>query len=300
MKALDEFLAIARSYTMELGKLSTAEEFLSFKWNASAYAREVILQVLNRGVTTFRWMPESLSPGASTGPVSVEEEDRAALFLLNLWLGVFLLEVVGIGDALAQVANAAFDLGLSAREATLPNVHARLEDVLGRELNLRTRRTGLERWFKDTGFARLRDLRNQATHRHLVRLKEELSWREETPPPKPGKWRGEFLLDCGDGQTVPVFTFVPEQDESARALLRNSLTDLGGSLWLLFRQRGGAEAARKRREWWEKGSGPCGHEVVEPGQDEEGELPDCFFCCACGERVKEIRGRKSPNGSTYF
>lgn len=105
--------------------MDRAAEFLLFKLRAAAYAREEIIRTIQAGVTTMRYMPESLGASSNVGPIRVETEDRHALDLLHLWLDAYLLEIVGLPDALAQLADASFDCGLGiedqARPAGLPN-----------------------------------------------------------------------------------------------------------------------------------------------------------------------------------
>ena len=53
---------------------------------------EQILQIVNKGVSTFEWVPETLLPGSRSGPISREIQSSAALFFLNLSLDAFLAE----------------------------------------------------------------------------------------------------------------------------------------------------------------------------------------------------------------
>ena len=310
MQALTDFAQLARGLSLDPEALQEAEEFLRFKLNAASLLREEIIRTVQGGVTTFEWVPQSLEPGSRVGPVSQERQDLGQLQRLRLWLDSFLFELVGVGDALAQLVNAAFDLDLSPNQAKLLSaVDAKVRGILRDELMIKGLPegpdTGLGKWVDpnkhDAGWLKaLRELRNQASHRHLVRLAEEKVWERTRPQPGPGKWTSDFRVDLGSGQSEPLINFVVEQEEKVRGLLRETLFRLKSILSLALEHRGGPQAAARRREWWSKGNGPCDHQTVEPAQDEDGPRFDCYFCSACGERVTDIAGRLSPDGSRHL
>lgn len=307
MQALTDFVQPAREFSRDPEALQGAEEFLRFKLNAAGLLREEIIRTVQGGVTTFEWIPQSLEPGSRVGLISQERQDLGQLHRLRLWLDLFLFELVGVGDALAQLVNAAFDLDLSPNQVKLSSVDPKVRRILRDELTIEGLPegpdTGLGKWVDpskhDAGWLKaLRELRNQASHRHLVRLAEEKVW--ETTQPGPGKWTSDFGVDLGSGQSAQLINFVVEQEEKVRELLRETLFRLKSILSLALEHRGGPQAAARRREWWANGNGPCDHQTVEPAQDEDGPLFDCYFCSACGERVTHIAGKLAPDGSRYL
>jgi hypothetical protein len=144
----------------------------------------------------------------------------------------------------------------------------------------------------------MRELRNQATHRHLVRLAEQKAWEKQQPPPGPGKWTSDFVVDIRVGDSKPLIPFIALNYDEVLKLLGGSLNLLRAILELMLPYRGGLEAAARRRAWWINGGGECNHEGVEPSEhldrepDERGFPCTICFCSACGERVEDIKGRR--------
>lgn len=305
--ALRRLLDYARIYSRDPDAAQRAAEFLLFKLWAAAYAREDIIRTIQGGVTSMRYMPESLEPGSHIGPISVETEDRQALDRLHLFLDAYLLELVGVADALAQLANATFDLGLPIDDPRLlQKVDSKLRDgltALGieRPTGLEGWRTRATPWLDD-----LWELRNQTTHRHLVRLVEQKAWEQQRPTPGPGKWTSDFVVDIRPGDSRPLIDFVALSYDDVLKLLRSSLELLRSVLKLVQYYRGGPKAAARRQAWHSTGGGACSHAVVEPSDsldrepDEHGVPRSIYFCSTCGERVDDFKGRGSPDGGVWF
>lgn len=313
MQALTDFMAVARQITRDLTALEQAAQFLDFKLRATDYIREQILQIVNKGVTTFEWVPETLVPGTRTGPMSRETESRVALFLLNLNLDAFLAEVVSVGDAILQIANAAFDLGFSPKKVAVKQIHQRITDMFEKELDVQ-RGTGLEAWGAvtlDPLIAETKDLRNEATHRNLVKLEEKKAWKTAPPPPGPGRWRGEFAVTVSGTKEVPLDRLVAESTDKVRERARVALHTLRDTLDVLMWQRGGPKAAALRRAWHAAPpTTPCPHGTVQHLEERVDSAvhsgtrdwppKEIYYCLACGERVYDIHNRKGPDGSIHW
>lgn len=142
---------------------------------------------------------ESLQPGFRVGPISVETQDLAAPDHLHLWVDIYLLELGGVADALAQLVNFAFELGLAADDKGMQN---NVWPMLGARMQRRgiAGPTGLEAWgpTRPTWLDDLQELRNQATHRNLIRLAEVKPWEQTPRTPGPGKWTSDFVVDVRD------------------------------------------------------------------------------------------------------
>jgi hypothetical protein len=293
--------------------LEQAAQFLDFKLRATEHLREQILQIVNKGVTTFEWVPETLVPGTRTGPMSRETKSRVALFLLNVNLDAFLAEAVSVGDGILQIANVAFDLGFSPKSVAVKPIHQRVTEMFEKELGV-LRGTGLEAWGAvnlDPILNETKELRNEATHRNLVKLEEKRAWKTAPPPPGPGKWRGDFAVVVSAAKHVPLDKFVAESTEKVRERARVALHTLQGTLDVLMWQRGGPNAAALRRAWRAAGHRrPCPHGTIEHVEERAdsavhrgGRLSppkEIYYCVACGNRVRNIRNRKSPDGSTHL
>jgi hypothetical protein len=126
-----------------------------------------------------------------------------------------------------SVANIAFDLGLPVTDSGMLNnadtkLAARLLRVGG------SLPTGLEEWNskKTAWLDDLREVRNQATHRHLVHLVEIKSWDQQPPPPGPGKWTSDVVIDVRPGDSRPLIDFVATNYDTVLGLLKSSLDRL--------------------------------------------------------------------------
>jgi hypothetical protein len=207
--------------------LNRAAEFLLFKLWAAAHAREEIIRIIQSGVTSFGYHPESLQPGFRVGPISVETQNLAAPDHLHLWVDIYLFELGGMADALAQLVNVAFELGLSADDKSIQNnVGARLAVVMQHRIIAGP--TGLESWgtARPPWLADLQELRNQATHRHLIRLAEVKPWEQAPPAPGLCKWTSDFVVDVRAGDSRPLISFIATTYDEVMNLLRATLERL--------------------------------------------------------------------------
>jgi hypothetical protein len=313
VQALNDFLAVARRVTCDLTALEQAAQFLDFKLRATEHLREQILQLVNKGVTTFEWVRETSAPGTRTGPMSRETESRVALFLLNLNLDAFLVETVSVRDGILQITNAAFDLGFPLDKVAVKPIHQRVTEMFEKELGV-LRATGLEAWGAvklDPVISETKDLRNEATHRNLVKLEETKAWKTAPPPPGPGKWRGEFAVVVSATKQVPLDRLVAQSSQKARELARVALQTLQGTLDVLMWQRGGPQAAALRRAWRAVGhKRRCPHGTVEHLEERVDSAvyggrgarspKEIYYCVECGERVRNVHKRKSPDESIHW
>ena len=106
-----------------------------------------------------------------------------------MWFDLLVFELVSIGDALAQAANVIFEFNESPKKLQLTQIiHERIRSELGAKCNFapsESEATGLDEWVEEASWLQdVRELRNQATHRHLVKLLESKPWNEKptTPP----------------------------------------------------------------------------------------------------------------------
>ncbi len=94
--------------------------------------------------------------------------DRAARFALFVLVDSFLFEVGSVRDAVAQLANAVFESGVATNYMQLGR------KVLQRLKTGSAGKAGLEAWFEEPDhpawLRQLLRLRNDTTHRHVVRL----------------------------------------------------------------------------------------------------------------------------------
>lgn len=120
-------------------------------------------------------------------------------------------------------------------------------------------------------------------------------------------WAVEFGVSSAQrGPLKGVIEFVAFTYENMLHLLKDSTRVLHAVLRLLEANQGGPIAAARPQQWHAKGGGSCSHEVVEDSDrlrgepDKYGFIPNIYFCSACGERVDDVTGRRSPDGGTYL
>ena len=247
-KGRDRFFELADIYAHDLVALQDAKEFLQHKIYAAEYAREQVLMVLNRGVTTYDHMRDPKT-GGPTG-ISRITEDLKELVLLRIWLDLYLFELVGVEDALYQAVNVAFNFGESPTDTHLDReIHDRVHQELQSTLNMPAPGrddTGLQAWLQPAqyGHAWLKDLRgirNQATHRHLVKMRERKPWEEKpvTAPLEPAKFRSEFYVDLEDGREEQLDFFVGLNVDRVKTLVNESCDRLAVILSMLIEHHGG-------------------------------------------------------------
>ena len=304
------FFERAKLYSTDPDVVGQAKEFLRFKLEAAARAREEILGVLNRGVTTYQAARDPKT-GELLG-LTKETQSFVELFHLRLWLDLLLFELIGVEDALLQAANVGFNLGAPQGDTRLyETVSAALRQELERgEMPTTVREiTGLDAWRDPscpgaTRLGDLRELRKQATHRHLVKMREAKPWSGGAlpAPVEPAKLRSEFYVDLGNGREEALDRFVGLTVDHVAQLVTASCSRLADLLWMLTDYHGGPLAAARRRAW-RRSAAPgtaCPHGTVEPRLDWDGVELDPYFCSQCGIRVEDPAGKQSPEGFTFF
>ena len=228
---------VARTYCRDLANVAAAQEFLQFKMNAAEHARERILMVINRGVTTYANAIDPAS-GRRTN-VTKESHDPFAVMELRMWFDLLLFELAGIEDALVQAANVVFEFNESPENMGLrKTVHQRMANELETKYGLASPQsevTGLHYWLTPEPWLQdMRELRNQATHRQLIKLREAKAWNEKpTTPPAGGYLRSECYVDLGDGREEPIGTWVALTVDKIKDLLNVSAKRLAVVLTLL-------------------------------------------------------------------
>jgi hypothetical protein len=156
-----------------------------------------------------------------------------------MWFDLLVFELVSIGDALAQAANVIFEFNESPKKLQLTQIiHERIRSELGAKCNFapsESEATGLDEWVEEASWLQdVRELRNQATHRHLVKLLESKPWNEKpTTPPVGGYLRSECDVDLGDGREDPIGEWVALTVDKVQELLKRSAKRLAEVLTLL-------------------------------------------------------------------
>jgi len=228
---------VARTYCRDLAGVDAAQDFLQFKMSAAEHAREQILMVVNRGVTTFAAVIDPAT-GRPTN-VTKESHDPFGVMELRMWFDLLLFELASIEDTLVQAANVVFEFNESPENMSLrKTVHQRIASELETKYGLappQSEVTGLHYWLTPEPWLRdMRELRNQATHRQLVKLLESKAWDKElTTPPAGGYLRSECYVDLGDGREEPIGAWVALTVDQVKDLLNVSAKRLAVVLTLL-------------------------------------------------------------------
>lgn len=294
----------AKTYCRDLPSVDAARDFLQFKLSVAEHARERILMVINRGTTTFELVTDPATGRPSN--VTKETHDAFAVMELRMWFDLLLFELVSIEDALAQAANVLFEFGESTKNMQLTQtVHERIRSELETKYQLtppQSEATGLHDWVNPAAWLRdVRDLRNRATHRQLVKLRESKPWDEKsTTPPFRGYLRSECFVDLGDGGEALIAEWVPLTVDKFKELVNRSAKRLAEVLTLLLHFHGSERAAEKRRTWWRQHkAAQCAHQGAEAADILGPDRRTIYFCSDCGERMSDVRGKKTPDGGTY-
>ena len=302
--ALDRFFGYAKIYTTDAAGLSRAEEFLKFKLQAATHAHTGLLEILTRGVTTFQRVKDP----ATGHPLALTRETRdlVELFRLRVALDLLLFELIGVDDALLQAANVAFNCGYAVNDAKLraKTLQLALTAMLGGVGAGGS--TGFEAWADPAAHGAawlpaLRELRRQATHRHLVNTREAKPWAGQAlaAPLEPAQLTSHFYVDLGDNHEEALGDFARRCAQGIRDLVDASCRQFSNLLRLLIPFHGGPIAAARRRTW-ASAAALCAHQVVEPRLDADGVELHPYFCSHCGVRIQGASHLQSSDGSTYL
>ena len=227
----------ARTFCHSLTRVNAARDFLNFKLAVLTHAREKILGAVNKGVTTLKVIADPVT-GFPTEETK-ESHDAFAVMELRMWFDLLVFEMVSIGDALAQAANVIFEFNESPKKMLLTQlIHERIRNELRAKFTFaqsESEATGLDEWVEAASWLQdVRELRNQATHRHLVKLLESKPWSEKpTTPPVRGYLRSEYYVDLGDGREEPIGDWVALTVDRVHELLNRSAKRLADVLTLL-------------------------------------------------------------------
>ena len=227
----------AQTHCRDLASVNAARDFLQFKLDVAEHARERILMVVNQGVTTLTAVTDPVT-GRPTDETK-ESHNAIAVMELRMCFDLLLFELVSIENALVQAANVVFGFGESPENTRLLQaVHRRIRDELGAKYNVvppQSEDTGLQDWLNPEPWLQdVRELRNQATHRHLVKLLESKPWNEKpTTPPFRGYLRSECYVDLGDGREEPMGEWVALTVDKVKELVNRSAARLADVLTML-------------------------------------------------------------------
>jgi len=201
--AIDALIAARSDAAQSVGD---AKEFLEFKVYATLHIGDQIREQLPAAAS-------ALSREGDSFNVTFDHGARFALFLL---VDSFLFEAGSIRDAVAQLANAAFAIGVATDDT-------RLADKVRHYLKPDgTKETDLEAWFEDTAqpdwLRQLLRLRNATTHRHVVRLPVQFRWKDYG-----ASWMSSIHVEAGEGKYEPLLEFIDRTEKELCALLVKSL-----------------------------------------------------------------------------
>jgi hypothetical protein len=135
----------------------------------------------------------------------------------NTYFDLFLVEIVAVREALAQIANAVFALGQNPNEVSVNSAHAGIQSARN------TEDTGLYEWIvlkstTNNWWWRLADYRNQIAHRRFLAFAQIVrSIEVGGDNPTRGRVPVELLIAADGGQELPLLTYV---DESHSQVLR--------------------------------------------------------------------------------
>lgn len=223
--ARERFKAKALKKARDQRAVIDAINFLAFKIRAVNFAHRQ-LAALNDSAGSAHIEQE-----AAVGPRQLNRvqitgltfNERAA-FLAHVMLDLYLFEIVSIRDAVLQLVNVLFPLGIDPRE-----VKPRITLQTLKERIASGRHTGLEEALstKHPWFEWLRDLRNRATHRHLLEIKTVMpSVSVGGDEPTRGTTALSFWIRNEDGVDMPLIAFMDRVEERMDALLDSTCDDL--------------------------------------------------------------------------
>src|SRR5262249_1046379 len=151
-----------------------ASEFVQFKLFGTVHVGDQIRDALNTPAATLM-----ATPGHGTRVIL----DKSARFALYILVDGFLFEGASVREALLQLVNAIFGLGIAVdHPRMMQQIRARLAVTDSSD-------TGLEEWIEPLRqpdwLARLITLRNTTTHRYPLRLPARVTMHLGNPAPEP-------------------------------------------------------------------------------------------------------------------
>lgn len=221
--ALDEFLQVAETQPAAQGELDSARQFVEYKAYATLHLGAQIRELLATGTAVVEVID---SPERRGAPPVVVIPDKEARFCLYVLVDGFLFESTSFRDALLQLVNVAFRVGIAEDD---PQIGNKITSALGVADGTIT---GLEEWVRPARrpdwLAWLFELRNIVTHRRVVRLPEQLSMTHDgiTGP----SWHSEVGIAAANGGFEPVAEFIARLETHITALLADSLRRLTQAL----------------------------------------------------------------------
>ena len=228
----------AKTFCRDRVGVEAARDFLQFKLSATNHAREKILMVVTHGLTSLTTVIDPAT-GSPTDE-AMESHDAFAVMELRMWFDLLLFELASVKDAVTQAVNVVFEFGEDPRNTRLIEVvHGRIRSELESKHSLlppASEATGLQDWIKPKPWLQdVLNLRNEATHRNLITLREAKPW-DATPrptPPFPGYLRSECYVDFGDGREEPIGEWAALTVDKVRDLVNSSAKRLADVLTLL-------------------------------------------------------------------
>jgi hypothetical protein len=193
-------------------QLDAARDFLEFKLYAAIHVGNQIREQLSERMSEV-----------TSGPDELEARvDHAARFALYVLVDGFLFETGSIRDALLQLVNVAFDLGIRDDDKALViKVRERMNVTSQSE-------TGLESWIEAARSPSwlwwLTQLRNAATHRRVLRLPEQYQWTHGADGPP--SWQARTQIEAHGGGYERLDDFLERTEREMSGLLVVSLERL--------------------------------------------------------------------------
>lgn len=217
-QALYEFMRIVRACDdVSKEHVEAAGTFLTFKMNAVIYLEERIRLRLDELSTVGIYRDVDIPFQRFRGGINFGEWTPD--LQLAILVDAFLFELVSIRDALAQLLNVSYQLGIRQDDRGL------LKKV---QKGLSKKRTGFEEWIEQDGPSWLNDLveyRNKATHRQLLNFLNKLSTSISV---EDGTFeaRRRITIEKSDGSQERLLDFISKASQNVRALLTSSLISL--------------------------------------------------------------------------
>ncbi len=210
--------------------LRDAYTFLKFKRTAAGNAQLILEQLMQESVSSA----DIVQQLSSEGQVSVElhgiEYDHTRASAVHAFFDLFLFETTSVGDALAQLVNAAFALDVPVRDVRIADIDARLKRQ-ARGHQIFQAEIGLGAWVsppRTSWLGWVIECRNIVTHRHLI---DEVVGPMAihmlgSESPTSGRVGNSYLIANASGTPEDLSTFLTNTTEQLKDLLASSLQAL--------------------------------------------------------------------------